>query len=33
MLVPPRPAYALLMLAAALYVALFGPRGPRSIEA
>jgi hypothetical protein len=33
MLVPPRPAYALLMLAAALYLATFGPRGPRSISA
>jgi hypothetical protein len=33
MLVPPRPAYAGLMLAAALYLALFGPRGPRTIEA
>ena len=26
MLVPPRPAYAALMLAAALYLAIFGPR-------
>jgi hypothetical protein len=33
MLVPPRPAYAGLMLAAAFYLALFGPRGPRTIEA
>jgi hypothetical protein len=33
MLVPPRPAYAGLMLAAALYLALFGPRGPRTIQA
>ena len=33
MLVPPRPAYAALMVAAALYLALFGPRAPRSIEA
>lgn len=33
MLVPPRLAYLLLMLAAALFVALFGPRAPRSIEA
>jgi hypothetical protein len=33
MLVPPRAAYAGLMLAAALYLAIFGPRGPRTIEA
>ena len=26
MLVPPRPAYAALILAAAIYIALFGPR-------
>ena len=33
MLVPPRPAYAGLMLAAALYLAIFGPRGPKTIRA
>ena len=33
MLVPPRPAYAGLMLAAAVYVAIFGPRGPKTIRA
>ena len=33
MLVPPRPGYAGLMLAAALYLAIFGPRGPRTIRA
>jgi hypothetical protein len=33
MLVPPRPAVAFLMVAAALYLAVFGPRGPRTIEA
>ena len=33
MLVPPRPAYAALIGAAALYLAWFGPRGPRYISA
>ena len=33
MLVPPRPAYAALMIAAALYLAIFGPRGPKTIRA
>lgn len=33
MLVPPRAAVGLLMVAAALYLAYFGPRGPRTIEA
>jgi hypothetical protein len=33
MLVPPRPAYAALIGAAALYLAWFGPRGPRYIRA
>ena len=33
MLVPPRPAYAFLMVAAALFLATFGPRGPRTITA
>ena len=33
MLVPPRPAYAGLMLAAALYLAVFRPRGPKTIRA
>ena len=33
MLVPPRPAYAGLMLAEALYLAIFGPRGPKTIRA
>jgi hypothetical protein len=33
MLVPPRPAVALLMLSAAAYIAFFGPRGPRAIRA
>jgi len=32
MLVPPRAAYGALILAAAAYLALFGPRGPRTIE-
>jgi hypothetical protein len=33
MLVPPRPSVALLIVAAAIYLAVFGPRGPRTIEA
>jgi hypothetical protein len=33
MLVPPRPAYAALMIAAALYLAIFGARGPKTIRA
>ena len=33
MLVPPRPAYAGLILAAALYLAIFGARGPKTIRA
>lgn len=33
MLVPPRPSYAALMLASALFLALFGPRGPKTVEA
>jgi len=33
MLVPPRVAYAALLIAAGLYLALFGPRGPRTISA
>ena len=32
MLVPPRPAYAGLLLAASIYVALFGPREPKAVE-
>jgi hypothetical protein len=32
MLVPPRPAYAALILAASIYVALFGPREPKAVE-
>jgi hypothetical protein len=32
MLVPPRPAYAALLVAAAFYVALFGPREPKTVE-
>jgi hypothetical protein len=32
MLVPPRPAYAALLIAAAIYVAIFGPREPKTIE-
>ena len=33
MLVPPRVSYAALLIAAGLYLALFGPRGPRTISA
>jgi len=32
MLIPPRPAYAALAMGAAIYVALFGPREPRTVE-
>lgn len=32
MLIPPRPAYAALALAAAVYVAIFGPREPHTVE-
>jgi hypothetical protein len=32
MLIPPRPAYAALAVGAAIYVALFGPREPRTVE-
>jgi len=32
MLVPPRPAYAALMLAAAIYIAIFGPREAKEVE-
>jgi len=32
MLIPPRPAYAALAVAAAIYVAIFGPREPRTVE-
>src|SRR5215470_20297897 len=32
MLVPPRPAYAALIAAAAFYIALFGPREPKTVE-
>jgi hypothetical protein len=32
MLVPPRPAYAALIAAAAFYVAVFGPREPKTVE-
>lgn len=32
MLIPPRPAYAALALAAAVYVAIFGPREPQTVE-
>jgi len=33
LLVPPRPAYAALILGAAVYIAIFRPRGPRTVEA
>ena len=33
MLVPPRAAYAALMVGAAVYMAAFGPRGPQTVEA
>jgi hypothetical protein len=32
MLVPPRPAYAALILAVAFYLAIFGPRRPARVE-
>jgi len=32
MLIPPRPAYAALTVAAAVYVAVFGPREPKTVE-
>jgi glucan phosphoethanolaminetransferase (alkaline phosphatase superfamily) len=32
MLIPPRPAYAALAVAAAVYVAIFGPREPKPVE-
>jgi len=32
MLIPPRPAYAALAVGAAVYVAVFGPREPRTVE-
>lgn len=32
MLIPPRPAYAALAVAAAIYVAIFGPREPKTVE-
>ena len=32
MLVPPRPAYAALIAAGAFYIALFGPREPKTVE-
>jgi hypothetical protein len=32
MMVPPRPAYAGLILAASIYVSLFGPREPKAVE-
>jgi fluoride ion exporter CrcB/FEX len=32
MLVPPRAAYGALILAASIYVALFGPREPKAVE-
>jgi len=32
MLIPPRPAYAALAVAAAVYVAIFGPREPKTVE-
>jgi glucan phosphoethanolaminetransferase (alkaline phosphatase superfamily) len=32
MLIPPRPAYAALAVAAAAYVAIFGPREPKTVE-
>jgi hypothetical protein len=32
MLVPPRPAYAALLVVAAIYIAIFGPREPKTIE-
>jgi hypothetical protein len=33
MLMPPRPGYVALLLAAALYIAMFGPRDPQPAEA
>ncbi len=32
MMIPPRPSYAALILAAAIYVAVFGPREPKTVE-
>ena len=32
MMIPPRPSYAALALAAAIYVAIFGPREPHTVE-
>jgi hypothetical protein len=32
MLVPPRPAYAALIAAAAIYIAIFGPRETRAVD-
>jgi hypothetical protein len=32
MMIPPKPAYAGLAIAAAIYVALFGPREPKTVE-
>jgi hypothetical protein len=32
MLIPPRPGYAALAVAAAVYVAVFGPREPKTVE-
>ena len=32
MMIPPRPSYAALAVAAAIYVAIFGPREPKTVE-
>ena len=32
MLIPPRPSYAALAVAVAVYVAIFGPREPKTVE-
>ena len=32
MLLPPRPAYAALLVTAAFYIALFGPHEPKTVD-